>query len=731
MSLISQSVTVPPPIERLFQASLYLLLVAGFTTLVTTGKVDALAIVFVTGALLYRGFLIVRGREVSIPERWMSYLGVAYVAVFLLDFYFLSRDFVNAAVHLVLFVMVVKIFSIQRERDYVYLTTLAFLEILSAAILTIDTIFLGTFAAFALVAVVTFITMEMRRSARASSSSPLYGLPGNAAGFSWVVARTALFIVAGIMLCATLIFFTLPRLSYGYLSRFSRQNPLVTGFSDNINLGAIGRIQQSSQVLMHVSIDGDNEGKNQFKLRGSVLTQFDGMRWQDTAQHGDNYYGTFTATTFPIHNRPTRTPAEVLRSASGRRHHLVTYRVLMEPFGSTVVFLIDSPRAVQGRFRQLSLTPDNSARYLERDRFVSEYQGLSDIAAPSIDDLRQAQGSIPPALSQTYLQMPANLDPRISRLAHTIADAHQTPAEKAAAIDRYLSTQFGYTLELPSEMPRDPLAFFLFSRRRGHCEFFASSMAIMLREVGIPSRVVTGFRGGEFNQVSGNYIVRASDAHSWVEAYIPGAGWASYDPTPAGDAPVLSPLRKLELYADAFRQFWREWVVNYDINHQQTLAETTASTTRNRIDQLRTSVFNSYNRLQQHAKQTYESFFLKQPVRIARTIALILFALAVLFKLPGMLHYVRRIVLARNPARQPEVAAAIWYQRMTAAAKRRGYARRASQTPTEFTNTIAAEPLRSAVHKFTEQYERARFDGNLEAADSLPGLYREIEEVPR
>ena len=95
-------------------------------------------------------------------------------------------------------------------------------------------------------------------------------------------------------------------------------------------------------------------------------------------------------------------------------------------------------------------------------------------------------------------------------------------------------TNFGYTLEMSRVAPADPLADFLFVRKQGHCEYFASSMAIMLRTLGIPSRVVNGFRTSEFNDVTGNYVVRASSAHSWVEAYFPGQGWVSFDPTPGG-----------------------------------------------------------------------------------------------------------------------------------------------------------------------------------------------------
>ena len=186
-----------------------------------------------------------------------------------------------------------------------------------------------------------------------------------------------------------------------------------------------------------------------------------------------------------------------------------------------------------------------------------------------------------------YLQLPEQLDPRIPELAQQITGSETSPYLRALAIERYLSTHYDYTLQLPSQPPADPIADFLFHRRRGHCEYFASSMAILLRTVGIPSRIITGFRGAQFNQLNANYIVRASDAHSWVEAYIPGAGWTTFDPTPAGDAAAATLWTRYQLYLDAAREFWREWIVNYDAGHQQALSLAAVRQTRNRVSDFR------------------------------------------------------------------------------------------------------------------------------------------------
>jgi len=171
------------------------------------------------------------------------------------------------------------------------------------------------------------------------------------------------------------------------------------------------------------------------------------------------------------------------------------------------------------------------------------------------------------------LQLPA-IDRRIPDLARLFAAGAVTDLERVRAIERRLRTGYAYTLDLPARETADPLANFLFTRRKGHCEYFASAMAVMLRSIGIPARLATGFQSGIYNSVSELWLVRASDAHSWVEAWIPGRGWTTFDPTPPDPSlrSGLAFLTSLALYLDAGETFWQEWVVTYDIVRQGSLA---------------------------------------------------------------------------------------------------------------------------------------------------------------
>ncbi len=98
-------------------------------------------------------------------------------------------------------------------------------------------------------------------------------------------------------------------------------------------------------------------------------------------------------------------------------------------------------------------------------------------------------------------------------------------------------------------------------------------MTVMLRRLGVPARYINGFLAGEYNDVGGDYIIRASDAHSWVEVYFPGYGWMTFDPTPPSSEVAGGVLSQLGLYWDWFQLQWSEWVINYDFLHQYTLAQ--------------------------------------------------------------------------------------------------------------------------------------------------------------
>src|SRR5215467_2441392 len=153
--------TLAAAIRRYFDVVLYLLIFTGFGTLASTGSLDLPTVLFVGGALLFRGYGLARQRKVTLSERWTNLLTIACFAFFIADEFVISRTFLASAVHLVLFVMLVRLFLAQKDRDHYLLAVLSFLMVLSAAVLTVDSTFLLALAGFVLVAVTAFILMEM------------------------------------------------------------------------------------------------------------------------------------------------------------------------------------------------------------------------------------------------------------------------------------------------------------------------------------------------------------------------------------------------------------------------------------------------------------------------------------------------------------------------------------------------------------------------------------------
>ncbi|PYX94932.1 MAG: hypothetical protein DMG71_11050 [Acidobacteria bacterium] len=165
----TETITLPLAIQIYFEVSLYLLVLTGFGALASTGALDFPTVLLVGIALLLRGYLLATRRTITVPQRWTNYLTLVYLAFYLADYFLLSGSFLTALVHLLLFLMVVRLFSTQRERDRYMLAVLSFLMVLAAAVLTVDSVFLLSFAAFMLMAVVTFVLMEMRHSSNAAT----------------------------------------------------------------------------------------------------------------------------------------------------------------------------------------------------------------------------------------------------------------------------------------------------------------------------------------------------------------------------------------------------------------------------------------------------------------------------------------------------------------------------------------------------------------------------------
>ncbi|MGQ9767644.1 MAG: transglutaminase domain-containing protein [Anaerolineae bacterium] len=179
----------------------------------------------------------------------------------------------------------------------------------------------------------------------------------------------------------------------------------------------------------------------------------------------------------------------------------------------------------------------------------ARYTVLSLAVQPDAATLRQAGELYPAAITSLYLQLPAELDPRLAALAAEWTAAAATPYDRAVALETALHS-LPYTLDVPPPPPgREVVAWFLFDLRRGYCDYFATAMAVLARLSGIPARLAVGYAAGDYDAPSDTYVVTELNAHSWPELYFPGIGWVRFEPTPAQPTPprVESVLAEGEL----------------------------------------------------------------------------------------------------------------------------------------------------------------------------------------
>lgn len=725
-------------LTRYADVSLFLLLANGILSLEWTGKLDPITMVLAPAALLFKAIRYWMRRGPEISSRTATWLVAAYLPFYPLDLLVFSRDYVSgapnaglyaalhASIHLMLYVMVVRLYSATKTRDQLFLAMMATASLLAAAIFTVDTAFVIFLLAFLVLGVSTFMAIEMRRSAEGAVTPPLEAGTPAAVKLGRALAVTALAVTVGAALAGSVIFLILPRFPAGYLSGLNFSPTLIAGFSDNVELGRIGEIKLNPAVVMRTKMSVSAEGAPYMRWRGVVLTTFDGHRWF-TEQHEPDKIFMDSGGWYQV--------GPAMPASDPQQFRPVHYSVLLEPVATDALFVLSHPVSLRGGF-----LPDSDRRprdaklaYVLRDPTDSlfnpynnfsktYYEGESLLPSLQAETLRTAGRNYPPEILETYLRVPV-LDDRIPKLAREIVGRATTPYDQAAAIEIYLRTRFGYTLQQPDPAPADPLAHFLFRRQAGHCEYFATAMTVLARTLRIPARYVNGFLPGEYNDVGDSYIVRGSDAHSWVEIYFPGYGWIPFDPTPpAGQKPRFF-LGRLAYYWDWFELNWNEWVINYNAYQQINLAASAARATREWGNRMRASLGGYYRRAVNRLKEWHFSartMIRREPASLlgmALILSLLMLGLLrgrVLAEFFSELSLRTGIGLGSGTSAAPRVAT-IYYARLLRLLERRGLRKAEAQTPLEFAAAVPAGELAAQVARMTELYQAARF--GVSAAD--------------
>ncbi|RMH40409.1 MAG: DUF3488 domain-containing protein [Deltaproteobacteria bacterium] len=666
-------------------------------------------------------------------DQWSRAWTITSVGAFAVStaVWFTGWDILIVGAHFLLYLLVAKLFNRRAAKDYQQIYVLSFLMLVAGTVLNPGVSFGALFLAFVVTSTWALTLFHLRReiednflvkhagdaSARVPVARILESRRIVGPRFFAGTAVISLLVFVG----ATVLFLAIPRIGLGLFFPAKRSGVQLAGFEDDVQLGRHGTIKDDPTVVMRAYVDAPFRGRGAPELhwRGVAFDRYERGRWRRSARAPRARVTPELAPNsgrFRLHLRYDRArelTVEELRAHVGA----LRQEIYLEPMGSDVVFGASMPLAFE--FDAGSRRPrggrNDEIRYPHGAGV--KYIVYSDPEPPPASLLRQAPTALPPAGSdhplaayRVYLQLPADLSPRVIDLARTITRDAPTWYDKARAIEAYLRSEYSYTLDMrapPAGM--DPVEFFLFERKKGHCEYFSSAMAILLRAVGIPARNVNGFLGGEWNEY-GNYIaVRGGDAHSWVEVYFPTIGWVTFDPTPADDASRLGPggtgfLDKINRMMDTVRLRWFQWVIEYDLARQLSVFRSLGRAFRGGGAGGRVSAARDWARRHRGA--------IGASAAIATAIA-------------GLLLWLRRRNAAAlgggpRPGR-PAALARVWL----AAARRyerRGIPRQPAATPREFARAVAAAgaPGADPFTALTELYYAASYGG----ADASAALER-------
>jgi transglutaminase-like putative cysteine protease len=470
---------------------------------------------------------VVADRKERTVKAWLPTVA-SMLFFFLYATRFSRNDLVGPAVNLLVILLGVRLFCEKSARNCLQIYALAIFSLAGSSLFSLSALFLCYFIPMVLLIAVSLVllTFESTSASRAVSRSSLDK-----------IVSVAMVLPVGSLPLIFLFFFILPRTQYPLWSFLNVGGAKGTGFSERVAPGSAPAVEEGRNAAFRVSCA--RLPQSDLYWRGIVLNSFEGNAWV------------------------RREPAGPEERVAGKGE-AVRQTIFPEPGRASYLLVLNVPRTVSG-IRYLS-APDRSYQRKGAPSGHEKYEAESVPGAA----LTVKKGGV----SGLYLQLPADVPERMVTLGKTIAGRAGSDARKVALLEEYFQgARLSYgTTGLP--VGKEPLAEFLFDKKRGNCEFFASSFALLLRSVGVPARLVGGYYGGNYNELGGYYLITEDMAHVWVEAFVAGKGWVTVDPSRwAVNFSGVSEKRKREgrtisMVLDALGYYWNQTVINYDLERQ-------------------------------------------------------------------------------------------------------------------------------------------------------------------
>ncbi|HPQ80612.1 MAG TPA: transglutaminaseTgpA domain-containing protein [bacterium] len=463
--------------------------------------------------------------------------------------------------HLLSWALMNRLISRKGPRDSMLIALISFLLFLLVSWQTIDPAYFAAFVAF-------FAAAGAWATLTSDSVRTMDGRRALALAASVLIV----FAVSGAVFAAT------PRVENPRFAKMMRQLGLanmvipelsIVKLADKVTLGVFDDVRVNSRRVMQVKVAGlEVPDGAALYVRGGALDRFDGESWTRS-----RYDFPYIRGGRPVMSQNGKAlyqrDGDAYTAAASRNPVPATSaEFFVYPMATSVIFSIGDPTAVEGDVSWPSFDLSGTAYSASNFEKGGRYIVSSDSFDIRIDRLVEGYGEV---LTALYMDVPNNRDGEVlRRIAAEVAGDEAGPEAKARAIERHFHGDYVYSYL--GRHGRQSLAEFLTETKAANCEYYATAMALMLRLQGVPARLAIGYVSTDWKQVGDYFDVRNSDGHAWVEAYVPGRGWVSFDPTPdvVGFPDESFPLgRELYSYLLGMQMSWYRYVIGYDFYLQQ------------------------------------------------------------------------------------------------------------------------------------------------------------------
>jgi transglutaminase-like putative cysteine protease len=578
---------------------IYLSTVAGFLTLLLLPDYSPIAIGVFLFVLIPSWFITRNTEPFAGYTRSWNLASVLFILFTLILLLFQIKQTHIIFAYQIGFLQISKAFNPKKSRDILLMWILAFLMIVITAVLTRNPLFPFFLFTFIISSIYTLIWLNVqfetekvfesqRKSSLLSTQLMDHPQPDTLADLeaflkekglpsSW--RRTMTLSSFLVLFLSLVIFLLIPRLSPKYYYPdmsvpSTSEQTVFSGFSTEINLGCLRNIKNNPQPVMDVKISDKSITEENLYLRGGTFDLFTGTSWvksQNLRKYNlyninpHNRFIRFTSVSWGM------TPQ--IEHSGKQSPKVIKQEITYKDFPSRYIFSL--PHLVMltsmSGLVDTVFKDNGDTVFILPPKMVTQYEAYS-LSSPFRDEEESSVLSNP---SFTYI--PKNLDvDRLTQLASKIAGKSSSAFETARRIESFLMNDYQYSLRVGSLRNDNPIEDFLFTTRAGHCELFATGMLMLLRTRGIPCRLAFGFHGGTYDEGGQKFIIRQSNAHTWVEVYDEDYGWERFDPTPSEPMTIYVDrlyFKKLSDFFTSISRKWEEFTFGYNNRQQVLLAQ--------------------------------------------------------------------------------------------------------------------------------------------------------------